>query len=97
MSAPILTLAAAPAGCEARPAPTVSVVQAPALGAIFVEEGERPIDATGAACPEDALQPITTVFYEAAAAGPAVDTVVLRETGEGVLAERDHTIEIRIR
>lgn len=96
-AAPILTLAVAPVDCEPRPAPTVAIVQEPSLGAVFVEPGERPIDPDGLVCPEDAVQPINTVFYETAAAGPAFDTMVLRETGEGVVVERDHAIQIRIR
>lgn len=96
-AAPILTVASPAAGCEARPAPMIAIVQPPALGAIFVEESQRPIDPEGATCPEDALQPVNTAFYETDAAGPAMDSVVLRETGDAVLAERDHVIQIRIR
>lgn len=96
-ASPILTLATAPVDCEGRPAPSVMILQAPALGSVFVEAGERQIDPEGATCPEDALQPIATVFYEATAAGPALDTVVLRATGGPMLPDRDHTIQVRIR
>lgn len=96
-AAPILTLASDPVDCAPRPAPTVAIVQQPALGSIFVEPSERLIDPEGVVCPADAVQPISTVFYEAASPGPAIDTVVLRETSDAMLPDRDHTIEVRIR
>lgn len=83
-------------GCDPLPSPGVEVIQDGQLGTVLVQSGERLIDPTGEVCPE-VLEPTTVVLYEATASAPGFDTVIFRELRPGTRADREHTVEIRVR
>lgn len=92
----IATLTTPADGCEPLPAPDVQILQEGQLGVLMIQPGERLIDETGETC-EGILQPTTVVLYEPMADQPGFDTVSFLEMRPGTRADREHTIEIRVR
>lgn len=95
-TAVIATLFTPTTTCEPIASPGVQIVQEARLGTLTVMGGERLIDETGQTC-SGIAQPTTVVLYEPRTTEPGFDTVVFRELRPGTRADRQHTVEIRVR